>query len=139
MLRGTRVEEKALVVALNAVVFLCSMRVSWAYGSWFWRRHHRLASQRLGLLPLSVFWLSTAVALEALYYGTARVAMHVFNVNMWAWSWPVNIIRMALITGALVHMIPYWKTTGRTCLSCWVGVDAAVYVAAFIGITWLFW
>lgn len=129
-------QNEAFIVALNVVVVLCCLRVCIAYGRWFWRARLELLKSSLGLLPVSVFWLSAAVGLEGLYYGAARVLAHTTDINLWEQTVPVNAIRLLLITGALVHMLPYWKTLKSSCVACWIGVDASVYILSFIGAAW---
>lgn len=129
-------QDQAFVVALNFVVFLCCIRVCCAYGSWVWTAKKELSQTAMGMLPFSVFFLSAAVGLEALYYGSARILATYSDINLWEQAIPVNTIRIILILGALFHMIPYWRTIRRDCVACWAGVDAAVYGIFFIGLTW---
>lgn len=129
-------QDKAFVVALNFAVLLCSARVCIAYGGWWWRARKELAYTTMGLLPVSVFWLSLAVGLEAAYYGSARVLAHYSDVNLWDEKVPVNAIRLMLIGGAFIHMVPYWKALRSDCVTCWLGFDAAIYVFGFVGLAW---
>lgn len=81
-------------------------------------------------LPLAIWWACTALTLEGLFYGAARVLRANYGINLWQEFDLILPLRGFTLLALMWLLVAYWRAADANCLHC-VYAEIAVGVGAF--------
>lgn len=131
-------EHKAFIAALNLIIAVCAARAAYLYGKFAYQRRAQLKELGFSYLPLAIWWVCSALTLEGLFYGMARVLRRFHGINLWDHFDLVLPLRAFTLVSIVFLVMAYWRAAHSDCGRCLL-IEMAAGVGAFGVLTaWLY-
>ena len=103
--------ESAIVVGVHAMTLLFFIGSAVLWVPWVARNLHDVVRNPMGVLVIAFGVMGLLAAMNALYYGIARVMHDVFDISLWnqEWAFLIALIQAMASVGFLLSMVAQWR------------------------------
>ena len=135
--------ESAIVVGVHAMTLLFFIGSAVLWVPWVARNLRDVVRNPMGVLVIAFGVMGLLAAMNALYYGIARVMHGVFGISLWnqEWAFIIALIQATASVGFLLSMVAQWRVRAMPAAQIKLQVVGAMLVgfALFSSVAFGLW